>query len=75
VIVVYGASITMADLIMRDGKSLENVGVTPDVMVMPSATELAEGQDPALARAARLAGIELDPAVAASFFPFEWAEM
>lgn len=75
VIVVYGASITMADLIMRDGKSLENVGVTPDVMVMPSAAELAEGQDPALARAARLAGIELDPAVAGGFFPFEWAEM
>ena len=74
-IVVYAASITMADLIMRDGKSLENVGVTPDVIVIPSAAELAVGQDPALARAARLAGIELDSAVAGSFFPFEWAQM
>jgi len=73
VIVLYGALITIADLIMTDGKSLEKVGVTPDVLVLPTATQLAEGQDPVLAKAAGLAGMKLDPAEAGKLFPFEWA--
>jgi len=75
VVVVYGASITYADLIMADGKNLEKVGVTPDVAVVPSATQLAAGEDPALARAAELAGAKFDPAAAGKLFPFEWAPL
>lgn len=73
--VFYGVSVTEADLIMSDGKSLEGVGVTPDVVVLPSAADLAAGRDPALAKAAELAGIKLDPAAAGKLFPFEWAPL
>ncbi len=73
VVIFYGASITSADLIMADGKSLEKIGVTPDVLILPTAADLAAGRDAALARAAELAGIKLDPLAAGKMFPFEWA--
>jgi carboxyl-terminal processing protease len=69
----YGVQISQAGLIMADGKSLEGAGVTPDVIVLPTSADLAAGRDPALARAAQLAGVKLDPAAAAKIFPFEWA--
>jgi C-terminal processing protease CtpA/Prc len=50
IIILYGASITDADLIMADGKSLEHTGVGPDEIVLPSAQDIASGRDPALAR-------------------------
>lgn len=70
--IFYSFSVTEADLIMKDGNSLEHVGVTPDVIVLPTADDLAAGRDPALARAAELAGINLDPVEAGKLFPFEW---
>jgi C-terminal processing protease CtpA/Prc len=73
VVVFYGAFITGADLIMADGKSLEKVGVTPDVVLLPSALQLAAGEDPVLAKAAELSGVGLDPVEAGKLFPFEWA--
>jgi C-terminal processing protease CtpA/Prc len=71
-VVIYGASITEADLIMTDGKSLEHTGVTPDEVVLPSAADLASGRDPVLAHAAALLGVKLTAEEAGNMFPFEW---
>lgn len=71
-VVLYGASITDANLLMKDGKSLEIAGVTPDELLTPTASDLAEGRDPVLARASTLLGAPLAPAAAAKAFPIEW---
>ena len=52
----YEAEVTIADLKMADGKSLEKTGVVPDEILLPTSQELASGADPQLARALQLAG-------------------
>ena len=68
----YGMTVTDADLLDVNGKSLENVGVTPDEVMLPTAADLAAGRDPVLAHAAELAGLSLSPEKAGALFPIEW---
>jgi C-terminal processing protease CtpA/Prc len=70
-VVPYGMSITQSDVIMTDGKSLERVGVTPDVVTLPAPQDVAAGRDPVLARAIELAGGTLDAVSAGKMFPRE----
>jgi C-terminal processing protease CtpA/Prc len=70
--IVAGVSVTEADLRMRDGKSLERVGVNPDRIVLPTPHDLAAAWDPALATAAAELGVQLTPELAGKLFPTLW---
>jgi C-terminal processing protease CtpA/Prc len=74
VMTFYSSSIAEADLIMSDGKSLEHVGVVPDIRVTPTVADLAAGRDPTLAYAAGLVGLELTPEKAGGLFPVQWPD-
>ena len=67
----WDVNITVADVIMSDGKSLEKNGVTPDELVLPTAADLAAKRDPVMARAAALLGVRLDPDKAGTLFQVE----
>jgi C-terminal processing protease CtpA/Prc len=73
--VYYGLSITSANILMTDGKSLETTGVVPDELLLPNAFQLAGGRDPVLSYAADLAGVKLDPGEAGKLFPYEWPSL
>lgn len=73
-VVFYFASVTNADLIMKDGHSLERAGVVPNQVMLPTDADLAAGRDPVLARAVALLGGVLDPAAAGAMFPVEWKQ-
>ena len=66
--VFYATSITIGDVRMSDGGSLEHVGVEPDETVLPTPADLAAGRDPVLARAVALAGGRITPEEAGRMF-------
>lgn len=63
-----GMSVTIADVIMKDGSRIEGVGVIPDVPVVPTGLALAKKTDPVLAYAATTLGAELTPERAGQFY-------
>jgi len=68
---VYGVEVTVADLKMSDGQGLEKSGVVPDEILLPTAQQLAAGEDPQLARALELAGVSVTAKKAGSLLPRE----
>ena len=70
--ILYGVSVTDADLLMTDGNSLEHTGVTPDKTILPSGADLRDRSDQVLSYAASLAGVKLDPKDAGALFPIRW---
>ena len=70
--VFYGVSITDADIVMQDGKSLEHFGVTPDLLMLPTAKDIVSKRDPVLSTSATQLGVAIDPEKAGSLFPREW---
>jgi C-terminal processing protease CtpA/Prc len=68
----YGAEVTVANLIMTDGKSLEHHGVDPDEVKLRQPSDLASGRDPVLTYAAQELGVTLSPEAAWKLCPYEW---
>ena len=52
----YATSVTVGDVRMSDGASLEKAGVQPDEMILPTPADLAARRDPVLAAAIAMAG-------------------
>ncbi|MDE1160861.1 MAG: S41 family peptidase [Acidobacteriaceae bacterium] len=72
IFVSFGTHITVDNIIMSDGHSIENAGVFPDELALPSAADIADGKDPVLAKALTEAGVKIDPAQAGKLIAFEW---
>jgi len=66
--IFWGMEITVADLVHPDGKSLERVGVAPDVIALPTQEDLAHDRDPVLAQTAASVGVSIDATKAAALF-------
>ena len=73
-VVPYGMSITNADVILSDGISLEHVGVTPQLVLVPTPADLAAGRDPVLAAAFKLLEQDVTPEAAGKMFPLLWED-
>jgi C-terminal processing protease CtpA/Prc len=72
IVAFYGASVTDADIVMTDGKSIEHVGVQPDHLQLLTGADMAAQRDPVLAFATSLAGVKIEPEKAWAFFPPTW---
>ncbi|HEV2618609.1 MAG TPA: S41 family peptidase [Acidobacteriaceae bacterium] len=74
-VIPYGMSVTVANLVMTDGKSLENHGVEPDEKILPTAADLAAGRDPVMMRAFELAGSSVPPDMSGKLFTYLWPKL
>jgi hypothetical protein len=61
----YAMVVSVGDVIMPDGVSLEGTGVGPDEIAIPTGRDLAAGRDPVLAQALERAGALVTPEAAA----------
>ena len=61
-------SVTIGEIIMKDGNRIEGVGVIPDEAIGPTALALANKADPVLAHAATMLGAKLTPEQAGKFY-------
>ncbi|MCY7377068.1 MAG: hypothetical protein LH472_14000 [Pyrinomonadaceae bacterium] len=71
-IVPYGMNLTNADVLMSDGKSLEHIGVTPQMEMLLTGADLFAQRDPVLAASLQLLGQKITSEQAGKFFPFKW---
>jgi C-terminal processing protease CtpA/Prc len=71
-VVFFGVSVTDANVIMADGKSLEKVGVLPDELILPTGKDMLAERDPILARAVELAGGKISAEEAGKLFQIRW---
>jgi hypothetical protein len=61
-------SVTIGDIIMKDGTRVEGVGVMPDESIVPTGIALRLKVDPILAHAATRLGATLTPEQAGKFY-------
>jgi C-terminal processing protease CtpA/Prc len=64
----WGVTVSVEDIIMGDGNRLENTGVTPEWIVVPTGADIAAKRDPQMTKALALAGIQVDPVQAAKIY-------
>jgi C-terminal processing protease CtpA/Prc len=64
----FATMVTIGDVRMSDGSSLERVGVQPDEVMRPTPADLAARRDPVLARAIGLAGGDVSAEAAGKMF-------
>ena len=64
----YATFISVGELRLPDGASLERVGVTPDELVLPTGADLAASRDPVLARAMTMLGTPMTAEEAAAIY-------
>ena len=72
-VLIYGVSVSDAEIRMADGRSLEHRGVVPEKLILPTASDLVNGRDPVLA-AAEMLNVNMTPEEAAALFPYRWPE-
>lgn len=74
-VVMFGVSVTNAEIIPSDGKSLEHVGVVPDELKLPIASDMAAKRDTVLSYAVSKAGAIISPERAFALFAIEWKRL
>jgi hypothetical protein len=67
-VIFYTIEVSDADIVMADSTHLEGNGVIPDELVLPTAEDLHERRDPALARALAIVGLDYSPQEAGRLF-------